>query len=437
MEYPIICDNISADEEGNLLFAGQSVSSLADQYGTPLYLLDEDRIRQNCRRFRRLFAESFGDRFRLLYAGKANAFKQIYRIIGEEQMEADAVSWGEIATALAAGFPAEKIWFHGNGKTDEDIRLAMEAGIGWFIADSEEEIIAMESEAARLGIRQKLLLRVTPGIDTHTYEAVNTGKVDSKFGSAIETGQAEEILRLTLSMPHLELKGFHAHVGSQVFEEDVFDRTAVIILNFMADMRKRLGYTAEILNLGGGFGVRYVESDPQPEFERLIRSLAATVKACCAKLQIPEPLIMSEPGRSIVADAGMTVYTVGNVKRIPGYRNYVSTDGGMSDNPRYALYGSQYICLPAKGLNEPASMTCSVVGRCCESGDILLPESRLPDSVKRGDRIAVCTTGAYNYSMASNYNRLPRPPIVLLREGTSRIAVRRETAEDLFRLDES
>ena len=432
----MICDNITVSESGRLLFAGQDTVELARQYGTPLYLMDEDKIRENCRVYAAAFQKHFGDRARPLYASKANSFKRIYEIMKEEQMGIDVVSSGEIYTALQAGYDLSRAYFHSNNKTDEDIRYSMENGIGYFVADNVEEIRAIEAEAARRGVRQKVLLRLTPGIDPHTYEAIATGKVDSKFGSAIETGQAEEITAFTLQQPHVELVGFHCHVGSQVFAEDVFERAAVIMLEFVAAMKNKYGYMAQQLDLGGGYGVRYVESDPDLDVDTKVGEVAAAIRQACARLEIDLPEIHMEPGRSIVGAAGMTLYTAGTVKKIPGYKNYVSVDGGMPDNPRFALYGTSYTCLLANKMNEPAGFECSVVGRCCESGDIIQEHVMLPASVGRGDIVAVCTTGAYNYSMASNYNRLPRPPIVMLRGGGEHyVAVRRESLEDLCRND--
>lgn len=279
-------------------------------------------------------------------------------------------------------------------------------------------------------------MRLTPGIDPHTYEAISTGKVDSKFGSAIETGQAEEITAFTLKQPHVELVGFHCHVGSQIFAEDVFERAAVIMLEFVAEMKEKHGFMAQQLDLGGGYGVRYVESDPYLDVDTKVGEVAKAIKDTCARLKIEMPEIHMEPGRSIVGAAGMTLYTVGTVKKIPGYKNYVSVDGGLPDNPRFALYHADYTCLLGNKMNEPANFPCSVVGRCCESGDIIQENVMVPESVGRGDIMAVCTTGAYNYSMASNYNRLPRPPIVMLKGGTEHyVAVRRESLADLCRND--
>ena len=430
----MICNNITV-ENGILHFAGQDTTKLAAQYGTPLYLMDEDKIREKCRIYKRAFETHFGPAAQPLYASKACCFKRIYEIMREEGMGIDVVSSGEIYTALKAGFDLSQAYFHSNNKTDEDIRFAIENGIGYFVADNEEEVKAVEAEAARRGIRQKLLLRLTPGIDPHTYEAVATGKVDSKFGTAIETGQAEEIVKFTLAQPHVELMGFHCHVGSQVFEEDIFERAAVVMLEFIAEMKDKLGYEAPVLDLGGGYGVRYVDTDPYLDIETKVADVAAAIKETCARLGIAVPEIHMEPGRSIVADAGMTLYTVGTVKKIPGYKNYVSIDGGMGDNPRFALYGSAYTCLLANKMEETCDFECDLVGRCCESGDIIQEHIMIPSSVGRGDIAAVCTTGAYNYTMASNYNRLGRPPVVMLSGGESYVAVRRESFEDLIRND--
>ena len=282
---------------------------------------------------------------------------------------------------------------------------------------------------------QKILLRITPGIDPHTYAAVSTGKVDSKFGSAIETGLAEKITRLALRQTNIVLSGFHCHVGSQVFDSDVYLRASDVMLDFIADIKAKTGYEAKELDLGGGYGVRYTANQPEIDIAENIRTVGKSITEKCSALGISMPCIAFEPGRSIVADAGMTLYTVGSVKKIPGYKNYVSVDGGMTDNIRFALYGSPYTVLPANRMLDDFDMPCTVVGRCCESGDVIQPDVSLPGSIKRGDILAVLTTGAYHYSMASNYNRIPRPPIVMLHQGNSYVAVKRETPEYLTQLD--
>ncbi|MBQ7670719.1 MAG: diaminopimelate decarboxylase [Clostridia bacterium] len=431
----LLCENVSVNEAGHLCFAGQDVTELAEKYGTPLYLMDEDRIRERCRTYREALSEAFGKGARAAYASKAASFKEIYRIMADEGMLVDVVSCGEIFTAHEAGFPLENALFHSNNKTDEDVAFAMAHGIGYFVADNQEELYAVDRECSKTGRRQKVLLRLTPGIDPHTFAAVSTGKVDSKFGSAIETGQAKEITATALSLPGIELAGYHCHIGSQIFDDEVYLRAADVMLTFMAQMRDELGFTARILDLGGGFGVRYLPSDPHVDIRKNIFDIADFVKDACVRLALPLPAVILEPGRSIVADAGMTLYTAGTVKKIPEFVNYVSVDGGMTDNVRFAMYKSPYTLFAANKMNEECTMTASVVGRCCESGDVIQEKVALPASVGRGDVIACLSTGAYNYSMASNYNRIPRPPVVMLKNGTSRIAVRRETYGDLASLD--
>lgn len=432
----MLCSNIGINESGHLTFAGEDTVRLAAHYKTPLYLMDEDRIRENCRIYKTAMERAFGAGSYPLYASKAASFKRMYTIMQEEKMAIDVVSAGEIATAKRAGFSMERAFFHGNNKTDADISYAMAANVGYFVADHEEELEIISREAKSRGIRQKVLLRLTPGIDPHTYEAVATGKVDSKFGVAIETGQAEHFVQHALSLPNLRLMGYHCHVGSQVFDEDgsVYHNAAKIMMTFAAEMKKKYGAELQVLDLGGGYGVRYTDADPQVNIPENIEQLAGTIKSLCEELSLPMPAVLLEPGRSIVADAGLTIYTAGSTKSIPGYKNYVPVDGGMTDNPRYALYGSKYTVYLANRANEEANFRCDVVGRCCESGDIIQPNVLLPEP-KRGDLIAVCTTGAYNYSMASNYNRIPRPPVVMLSGGKPTLAVRRETVDDLTALD--
>ncbi len=430
----MLTDNISRSPDGSLQFAGQSVPALAKRHGTPLYLMDEERIRSNCRMYLDAFRAAFGDGALPLYAGKAASFKQMYRIMASEHMGVEAVSLGEIYTAVSAGYPAERIYFHGDGKTEADIRFAMEVGVGCFIVDNEHELALVNAEARSRGLRQKVLLRITPGIDPHTYEAVNTGTVDVKFGVPLETGQAFAFVQTALGLPNLEVAGLHCHVGSMVFDEDVFERTLDIMVGFMASLFRTLDFVTRELNVGGGYGVRYLESDKHADIPARIAAVAAHLKRLCAGAGLPLPFFLMEPGRSIVADAGMTVYTVSTVKHIPGFKRYAIVDGGMGDNPRYCLYGAQYTVLHADREAEETAVF-DLAGRCCESGDIIQPAVTLPRDTQPGDHIAVCTTGAYNYSMASNYNRLGRPPVVMLRGGESYTAVLRESVEDICALD--
>lgn len=431
----MICDNISVNEKGHLTFAGYDTVELAEKYGTPLYLMDEDKIREHVRAYKTAMAQYFPAGSMPEFAGKAFSCKQIYRIMAEEGIDIDVVSPGEIYTAAAAGFPMENSFFHGNNKTDSDIRFAIENKVGCFVVDGEDELSALDRIAGEMGIKQNILLRITPGIDPHTHKKISTGSVDSKFGTAIETGQAMEIVKKTLSLDNVKLCGFHCHVGSQVFESQPFTDASEIMLTFIAEVRDKLGYTAEILNLGGGLGVRYTADDPEIDYGEKIKEVAEVIGSQCEKLGLSVPKILMEPGRSLVADAGMTLYTVGSVKEITGCKNYVSIDGGMTDNPRYTLYESPYTVVLASRANDEKNYTATVAGRCCESGDLIQENVKMPKP-RRGEILAVLTTGAYNYSMASNYNRVGRPPVVMLNSKRDYIAVRRETFKDICALDE-
>ena len=417
----------------NLTFAGYDTVELAKKYGTPLMLLDENKIRNTMRTYKNAMKQYFGEKSCPLFASKALSFVGIYQIAKEEGICTDIVSIGELYTAIKAGFPLENAFFHGNCKTDSDIKFAIENKIGFFIVDTYDELYAIDKIAGELNTKQKILFRITPGIDPHTHQAISTGKVDSKFGTAIETGQAFEITKTALTLKNIDLRGFHCHIGSQIFEIEPFCDAADIMISFIGDIREKLGYTAEYLNLGGGFGVRYVESDPHIDYSDNIRRISEHINKYCVENNLPHPVILMEPGRSIVADSGMTIYTVGSVKEITGYKNYVAIDGGMSDNPRYALYQSAYTVLCANKMNEKADYVCTIAGRLCESGDLIQEDVAIP-KVQRGDNIAVLVTGAYNYSMASNYNRLPRPAVILLGD-TDRVAIKRESFDDVSRLD--
>ena len=426
--------HLSTDSQGHLIFSGHDTTQLAKEYGTPLMLMDEMLIRDRCREYQNAMKQYLPAGSRPLYASKALSIKRMYALMAQENMGIDVVSSGELYTAVRAGFPMENAFFHGNSKTDADIRFAIEHGIGYFVCDNADELDVIDREAARKGICQKILLRLSPGIDPHTHEKINTGRVDCKFGSAIITGQAEELTLRALSKENICLDGFHCHVGSQIFDHIPFCEAAVIMLEYIAKIRDTHGYTARVLNLGGGMGVPYVSQDPAMDYTQNIQKIGQLIADTCYKLNLEAPVILMEPGRSIVADAGITLYTVSTVKEIPGFKTYVSVDGGMADNPRYTLYQSEYTILPANRMQDPAEIVCTVAGCCCESGDILQENVPLPRSV-RGDLLAVLTTGAYNYSMASNYNRIPRPPIVMLGKDGPYMAVRRETYEDLLTYD--
>ena len=427
--------NLAVNEQGHLTLAGADTVALAKKYGTPLMLVDEQRIRDNCRTYVQAMKEHFGGDSMPLFASKAFCFKALYQIVAEEGMGTDIVSPGELYTAKAAGFPLEKAYFHGNNKTDADIRFGIEAGIGCFIADNREELEVINQTATEAGRRQKVILRVTPGIDPHTHAAITTGKVDSKFGTAIETGQALELIRYILTLPNIDLIGIHCHVGSLCFDSKPFLDAADIMIAFMSQVKKETGKALSVLNLGGGYGVRYIESNPHIDIADNIRQVAERVKAQCARYGLDLPQVLMEPGRSIVADAGLTLYEAGSVKTITGYKSYISIDGGMTDNPRYALYQSDYTVLNASQAAAAPDMVATIAGRCCESGDLIQEDVNIKRPT-RGEIIAVLVTGAYNYAMASNYNRIPRPAVVMIGcDGQERVVIRRESYEDLLRND--
>lgn len=428
----MICENVTVKKE-HLYFAGYNTAELAEKYGTPLYLIDEEKLRKNCRIYKNTMDKCF-DEALPLYASKALCCKRVLEIVAEEGLGTDVVSAGELLVAIKAGVPMEKVFFHGCSKPDFEIEFAIKNHVGYFICDGEDELYAVNRIAEKYSTIQKVILRLTPGIDPHTFEAVSTGQLDSKFGVPIETGQAESFLVNALALSNVQVCGYHAHVGSQVFESSVFFDTADVMLAFASSMYKKHGYQPQLLNLGGGYGVRYVESDPHVDISHELSLVAAHIKDRCAELSIKIPKILLEPGRSIIADTGMTLYTVEAVKVIPGSKNYLCVDGGMADNPRYALYKSQYTVLAPEHMDDEFDFVCTIGGHCCESGDMIQENVPMP-RLSRGDLVAVLTTGAYNHSMASNYNNVPRPPIVMLAADHDYVAVRRETIEDIASRD--
>ena len=430
MLYP----HLNVNNQGHLTIGGLDTVALAREFGTPAYILDESVIRANARTYLNAAKKGFGKDALPLFASKALCFTEIYRIIAEEGLGIDCVSGGELYTAKKAGFPAERIYFHGNNKTDADLQMALDMGVGTIVVDNCDELDALDKLAAKARVKQRILLRITPGIDPHTHRAIQTGNVDSKFGNAIKTGAAMTITARALAKKNISLVGFHCHIGSQIFELTPFKDAADIMMRFIADVQRKTGFLATELNLGGGLGVPYTETDPQINYAEAVASIAAIARDAADKSGISMPRVILEPGRSMVAAAGITLYTVGGVKEIPGFKNYISVDGGMPDNPRYALYQSTYTALIANRADAPTDYVATIAGRCCESGD-LLGEDMPIQRAKRGDLLAVLTTGAYNYSMSSNYNRLPRPPVIMVKDGKARVVVARETFEDLTRND--
>lgn len=430
----MLYNNLSVNDDGHLTIAGFDTVLLAKKYGTPLYVIDEDRVRENCRVYFDAVQRYFGDGSFPLYASKAFCCKAIYPIIEKEGLGADLVSPGEIYTAMKAGFPLEKGFYHGNNKSAEEVSFAMESGVGYFVVDNPDELELVDKTAGEKGLKQKVLLRVTPGIDSHTFEAINTGRVDSKFGVSIPTGQAEEFCAEVLKKENLEFCGYHCHIGSQIFECEPFFKTADIMLKFAADMRDKYSLECKILDLGSGFGIKYRQSDDIIDYDEGIKGISVHVKARCAEYGLEMPKIILEPGRGIIGDAGLTLYTVGSVKEIRGYKSYVSIDGGMTDNPRYALYKAEHTVINASRANEAEEFCCTVAGHCCESGDVIREDVNIAKP-RAGEILAALSTGAYNYSMASNYNRFPRPAAVMVSKKGERLIIRRETLEDIVSCD--
>lgn len=434
MDPHMILDCLSINADGHLTIGGCDTVSLAENYGTPLYVMDENTIRQTLRAYKCSLSEHYENGGTVAYASKACSFKEIYRIVADEGCSADAVSCGELYTAVSAGFPAERLYFHGNNKTAADLRMALSLGVGRIIVDNPTELRRLSAVATEMGKTAAIYMRITPGIDAHTHDFVKTGQIDSKFGFTLENGEALEQVGEALALPNLELKGMHCHIGSQIFDEKPFEHAAEVMMGFLNDIRARYDVVLPELNLGGGFGIRYTADEmPLPHGEYMAR-VAKTLKATADSLSYPMPHIVIEPGRSVVASAGITLYTVGGVKEIPDIRTYVSVDGGLADNPRYALYRANYTAVIANKADQPADTTVTIAGRCCESGDLLQENAPL-QACKEGDVLAVLATGAYNYSMASHYNRLPNPAVVMVKDGSSRVVVKGETFEDLIKND--
>lgn len=429
-----VSDCLGLNPLGHLTIGGRDTVELAQIYGTPLYVMDENEIRRACEGYRESVRRYFGEAGLVTYASKAFCCKAMCRIVEEEGLGLDVVSIGELYTAKSAGFPAEKIYFHGNNKTMEELLFAMEYGVGQIVVDNLSELDLLNTLAVTQGRRMGILLRVKPGIDAHTHDFVRTGQIDSKFGFALETGEAMEAVEKAASMEGICLKGIHCHIGSQIFDIEPFELAAEVMTGFLADIRDCIGRELEVLDLGGGFGIKYVPSQDPETCDGYMKRVSEAIKGTCGKRGLKMPFVLFEPGRSIVGPAGITLYTVGSVKQIPNVRTYVSVDGGMVDNPRYILYQSEYEAMVANRAAQPKTSTVTLAGKCCESGDLIGEHMPLQD-VCGGDIVAVLATGAYNYSMASNYNRIPRPPVVMVRDGQARVVVRRETPEDMTRND--
>jgi len=420
------------NNDGHLEVGGCDTVELANEFGTPLYVMDEAHLRQQCREYRKSFAERL-PKAAICFASKALATTAICRIIDQEDLSLEVSSAGELYTAIQAGFPPERILFHGNFKLDQELAMALELGVARVVVDSLSELYRLAEMAHSAGTQADICLRVVPGIKPQTHSYIQTGQIDTKFGLHIGTGAAAEGVRAATELPGVALRGLHCHIGSQMFELDSFARAAEVMVEFMAQMRDDLGVMLDELNLGGGLGIAYTSEDAPPGIPELADTIGEAIQQATDKYNYPISEVILEPGRSIVGTAGLTLYTVGPVKEIPGVRTYVAVDGGMSDNPRPALYGAEYAVVVANRADQPASMPVRLVGRHCES-DTLVEEVALAP-VQEGDVVAVFSTGAYHYSMASNYNRFPRPAMVLVRNGQADLIVRRESLGDLVGQD--
>lgn len=424
---------MEVNDKGHLTIGGCDAVELAQRFGTPLYVMDEAHVRTICRDYYESFMVKYPNT-EVIYASKAFMNMAMARIIRQEGLGLDVVSGGELYTALQAGFPPERIYFHGNNKSQEEIKFGIKHKVGRFVVDNLYELALLNTVAGRLGIRVKIMLRIQPGIEAHTHEYIRTGQIDSKFGMAIATGQALEIVKRTCKYEKLELRGIHCHIGSQIFEIDSFRHTAQVMMDFVKQIKDETGLVMTELNLGGGFGIYYKEGDTPAPIGKFAEIIMGTVQEKARRHGLNMPKIIVEPGRSIVGTAGTTLYTIGSIKHIPGIRTYVAVDGGMADNPRPALYQAKYEAMLANKARAAGEEVVSITGKCCESGDMLIWDIKLPP-VTSGDILAVSSTGAYNYSMSSNYNRLPRPAVVLVEGGQADLIVARETYDDLLRND--
>ena len=420
-------------EDGELNISGVGVSELKSQYGTPLYVYDENMLVNQCRTFINNFKSS---RFstEVLFASKAFSCLEVLRIANREGLGVDVVSLGEIHTAYKAGYDMRRAYFHGNNKTREELQYALEVGVGTIVIDNDYEYEMINEIVRESGNTVDVLLRINTGIDAHTHEYIKTAKDDSKFGYSVYDETIYDLITDINNQSNLNFVGFHSHIGSQIFEKTSFFEAVKVVMEFTKKVQERLGLTISVLNLGGGFGVYYTEEDRPFELAEFLREYIEVVERESDNFGLDLTKVVIEPGRSLTCNAGSTLYSVGGVKKTFAGREYVFVDGGMADNPRYALYKAKYEAMLANKMNQEADTTYTVAGKCCESGDMLVMDAKLPKA-EQGDLLLVSSTGAYNYSMSSNYNRLPKLPVVFVKDGTSRLVVKGETLEDLIRQD--
>ena len=429
-----VSECLNVNEKGHLTIGGCDTVELAKEYGTPLYVIDEDTVRNTRKSYVNSINKYYNGNGLPLYASKALSCKALVQLAMSENMGLDVVSGGELYTAMQAGFPAEKIQFHGNNKTEEELKMALECSIGRVVVDNLYELELLNSLAKERNRTVKIAMRIKPGIDAHTHDFIRTGQIDSKFGFALETGEAMEAVKKSFEFDNVELTELHCHIGSQIFDIDPFVSAAEVMMDFISDIKEQTGHLISELNLGGGFGIMYTSADNPTAYDNYMNAVSKAVAAKAKEHNIPVPFIYIEPGRSLVGEAGITLYTVGGRKEIPDIRTYVSVDGGMTDNIRYALYESAYTVVNACKADKEPDDKVTVAGKCCESGDLIQKDTMVA-RVEAGDILAVLSTGAYNYSMASNYNRNPRPAMVMVRDGKARLIIKRETYQDIVMND--
>ncbi|ERI94104.1 diaminopimelate decarboxylase [Clostridiales bacterium oral taxon 876 str. F0540] len=416
--------------DNNLYIGGVNTVELAKEYSTPLYVIDEAFVREKCRRYFKAFKVKETNN-RVAYAGKAFLTLAMCQLIKEEGLCLDVVSGGELYTAMKSGFPLDKVYFHGNNKTIEEIDMGIKNGVGKFVVDNFYEIEKINEIAAKNNKTQQILLRITPGIEAHTHDYIRTGQIDSKFGFTILNNNTLEAVRKAIELPNIELVGLHCHIGSQIFDITPYEDAVHVMMNLIASINKELGYEIKELDLGGGFGIHYRKGDNPRSIEEFCRAIIDKADKVSKELSINLPALTIEPGRSIVGKAGTTLYTVGSIKEIPKVRKYVAVDGGMTDNIRPALYKAEYECVIANRVEDDSKETVTISGKCCESGDILLSDVQIPRA-ESGDILAVLSTGAYGYSMSSNYNKIPKSAVVFVKEGKSKLICRRQSYEEVI-----
>ncbi|MEG0497111.1 MAG: diaminopimelate decarboxylase [Carnobacterium sp.] len=435
MDERLLTGTMKINNSNHLEIGGVDTIELVKKYGTPLYVYDIQAVKEKARAFKSAFSKR-KIKAQVAYASKAFSCLAIYQLMAKEELSLDVVSGGELYTAIKAKYPSEKIHFHGNNKSDDEIIAGLDYQVGCFVVDNFYELDRLNQLTSDRKQKMNILIRVTPGVEAHTHEYISTGQSDSKFGFDLENGQATKAAILASKMPFIEVIGLHSHIGSQIFELEGFNLAIDKVLRYSKLWKDQFGFDLKVLNVGGGFGIQYTVEDKPLLIEEYIDSIITEVENVAEDFELSMPEIWIEPGRSLVGDAGITLYETGSQKSIPAIRNYLAIDGGMSDNIRPALYGAKYTGVFANRVEDKTDGVYSIAGKCCESGDMLIWDLPLPNPQKK-DILAVFSTGAYGYAMASNYNRIPRPPVVFVENGVDFLAIQRESYSDLMRLEHS